>query len=157
MRALAATLALTLGVFVLSPEASAHCDSYPTPADEFGSADYVYLAQVVSARLDRPDPEDGFDGIEYEIEPMKVFKGAPPASLVLYSENTSARFPMEVSGWYIVFVGPERTVGFRSPTRTARYLSSCGNSFALNELPYALQAWPDDLTFDQIMSAAPSR
>lgn len=135
--------------------AFAYCERYPTPAEEFAEAEYVYLAQVVSAKLDRGYEAGFFDGIEYVVEPITIFKGEPPAALTLNSENSSARFPMAVSGWYLIFVGPASRIGFQNPSRIERALNSCGNSFAVSEVPMAPQGPPETLTFEQLMGLAP--
>lgn len=136
----------------------AACLSYPTSAEEFASADYVMMAWVTGARMDRlPNEREEFDGIEYTIEPLKVFKGEPPPAMVVYSENSTARFPMMVSGWYLVFIGPEHDVGLQTPPRRARSIGACGNSFTLLSVPLALQAPPTELTFEELMALAPSR
>lgn len=146
---------LVLLLLATPATAFAYCERYPTPAEEFAEADYVYLAQVVSAKLDRGYEDGFFDGIEYVVEPIKVFKGDPPAALTLYSEHSSARFPMAISGWYLIFVGPASRVGFQNPSRIERALSSCGNSFAVSEVPMAIQGPPETLTFEQLMGMSP--
>lgn len=136
--------------------ATAACERYPTVAEEFAAADYVFMVQVTSGRMDRtPADPEGFDGVEYTVQPLKTFKGEPPPELLLYSENSTGRFPMAVAGWYLVFVGPAYGVGFAEPPRIERAVSNCGHSFLLNSVPFALERPPTDLTFDQLMAMAP--
>jgi hypothetical protein len=137
--------------------AAAACDRYPTVAEEYAAADYVFVAQVTSGRMVRtPDDPEGFDAVEYTVQSLKTFKGEPPEELLLYSENSSGRFPMDVTGWYLVFVGPAYGFGFTEPYRIERAISNCGHSLALNTLPLALQNFPQDLSLDQILAVDPS-
>lgn len=136
--------------------AAAACERYPTVAEEFAAADYVFMAQVTSGQMQRTaDDPEGFDGVEYRLQPLKVFKGQPPQDLMVYSENSTGRFPMAVTGWYLVFVGPAYGVGFAEPPRIERAISNCGHSFLLNSVPFALELPPTDLAFDQLMAMAP--
>jgi hypothetical protein len=134
----------------------AYCERYPTVAEEFAEAEYVFLAQVTSARLDPADDDpDGFEGIEYSVRALRSYKGEPPANLLLFSENSTGRWPMMVGGWYLVFVGSKRPVGFDDPARREYAVSNCGNSFAVSHVPMALQAPPTDLSFEALMALAP--
>lgn len=148
--------ALTALLFSASTAVAA-CDRYPTVAEEFAAADYVFVAQVTAGRMVRtPADPEGFDGVEYVVQSLKTFKGEPPEELLLYSENSSGRFPMEVTGWYLVFVGPAYGFGFTEPYRIERAISNCGHSLALNTLPLALQNFPQDSSLDQILAVDPS-
>lgn len=160
MRARLSALAVAsiLALCGMSSQARAACERFPTVQEEFAGSDFVYIARVTSARMDWSTVEpDEFNGVEYLVQPLKVFKGEPPAELLLYSENSSGRFPMMVTGWYMLFVGPAYEMGFDEETRRERAISYCGHSFALNAVPLALEPYPTELTFNQVMSFAPGR
>lgn len=147
-----------LSMTVLSSQARATCERYPTVEQEFAGSDFVFIAWVTSARMDWSTTEpDMFNGVEYVVRPMTTFKGEPPAELLLYSENSSSRFPMMVTGWYMLFLGPAADMGFGDETRHARAISNCGHSFELRSVPMALEPYPTELTFEQVMSLAPDR
>lgn len=153
---LLASLMAVAALLLSASAASAACERYPTVAEEFAAADYVFVAQVTAARMDRtPDDPEGFDGVEYTLRSLKTFKGDPPQDLLLYSENSTARFPMMVTGWYLVFVGPPYAVGFAEPSRQERAINNCGHSFALNTVPRALEGYPAEMTFEQVMALEP--
>lgn len=157
MRAGLPAFLLTLaGLLFSASAAAAACERYPTVAEEFAAAEYVFVAEVTAGRMDRtPADPEGFDGVEYTVQPLKVFKGEPPSDLLLYSENSTGRFPMAVTGWYLVFVGPPYGVGFAEPPRIERAVSNCGHSLVLNSVPLALQAYPAELSLGQILALAP--
>jgi hypothetical protein len=137
--------------------ANAYCERYPTVAEEFAEADYVFIAEVTAGRLDRFDNDpDSFEGIEYSVRSLKTFKGEPPALMILFSENSTGRFPMMLGGWYLVFVGPPMSTGFDDPDRRELSVDNCGHSFALADVPMALQPAPTNLTFDEVMALAPT-
>lgn len=151
-----AVLSALAALLFSASAATAACLRYPTVAEAFAEADYVLMVQVTAGRLERlaEDPE-GFDGVEYTLQPLTTFKGEPPQDLRVYSENSTARYPMEVTGWYLVFVGPERPVGFAEPSRIERTISNCGPSLLLNSVPRALETPPTSLKFDQLMALSP--
>lgn len=154
--------ALAVGAIVAltgpSSQARAACERFPTVEQEFAESDFVFIARVTSARIDWSTVESGeFNGVEYIVQPLKAFKGEPPDDLLLYSENSSGRFPMMVTGWYVLFVGPPYETSFGGETRRERAISNCGQSFALRAVPLALEPYPTDLSFEQAMSFAPER
>jgi hypothetical protein len=148
---------MAVGVLLLpASAANAACERYPTVAEELAEADYVFVAQVTAARMDRtPDDPEGFDGVEYTVRSLQTFKGDPPEDMVLYSENSTARFPMMVTGWYLVFVGPPYVTGFGDRAGQKRAINNCGHSFALNAVPRALEGYPTEMTFEQVMALEP--
>lgn len=148
-------IAATLAMSGAPSHARANCDRYPTVQEEFAESDFVFIAQVTSARMDWSATEpDEFNGVEYVVRSLKAFKGEPPAELQLFSENSSSRFPMMVTGWYMLFVGPDRQMGFGDESRLGRAINSCGHSFTLLSVPLALEPYPTELTFDQVMALA---
>ncbi|NJC41899.1 hypothetical protein GGQ87_002194 [Brevundimonas alba] len=149
-----ATIVSVIGV---SSEVRAACERYPTVGEEFAASDFVFIGRVTSGRMDWSTTEPGeFSGVEYVVQPLKTFKGEPPTEILLYSENSSGRFPMMVAGWYLLFVGPAYEMGFAEETRRERAVSVCGHSFPLLTVPMAFEPFPTELTFGQAMSLAPA-
>ena len=77
-------------------------------------------------------PESGayYDGHNYTVQVHEVFKGNPTNTVVIFSENSSGRFPMSVGSTYILFVYYE----------LGRYqIDSCGNSGLLSEKQNVVQ------------------
>lgn len=79
---------------------------------------------------------DPYQGAFYEVDVLKAYKGAPNPKLRLFSENTTARFPMGVGDDYLVFLFPEQTDGLGSQLG----LDNCGNSGPLKYGARALRA-----------------
>ena len=154
----AMAFALIVGLMGMVSQAEAGCERYPRVEEEFAEADFVLIGLVTSARMDwsTAEPRE-FNGVEYTVRPLKVFKGEPPADVLLYSENSSGRFPMMVTGWYVLFIGAPYEVGFGDETRRERAVSNCGHSFALRTVPMALESSPTELTFEQAMALAPAQ
>ena len=76
---------------------------------------------------DQPIGLDPYLGANYAIQPLEVLKGSPPQQLTLFSENTTARFPMKVGATYLLFV-------YEATDTDPPYLhlDSCGNSGLLD-------------------------
>lgn len=94
----------------------------PTHAREAATATGVLLVRVLSAtplHEDADDP-DGISAIRYRVARLRLLGGRAPATFDLTSENTSARFPMEVGGRYLLYLQRDRA---------GRYcVDACGNS-----------------------------
>lgn len=80
-----------------------------------------------------PDPDDpeGYSYTIYVIKVSEVLKGKAPSSFWLYSENTTARYPMDLGKPHLLFVE-------QSPN--LNYVSSCGNSGPMAESQKAYRA-----------------
>lgn len=115
----------------------ATCLDYPNVADEFARSEFVYVAFVQAATVVPADAGDWFDAVEYTVTPLDVFKGVPPASLTLWSENSTGRFPMRPTGTYLIFVPPEHGVGWHGELQ-GRSIDNCGNSFEMSALSLAI-------------------
>ena len=75
--------------------------------------------------ISRPWGMDPYIGAFYEVGLVKAYKGRPARHLRLYSENTTARFWLEPSREYLVFLSEQN---FDAPVGTALTIDSCGNS-----------------------------
>jgi len=73
-------------------------------ADEYVATKYVLTAKIVAQKLVGVDKEGLFKGTNYRVAPLQTYKGHPPGTFSIYSENSSARFPMDVGKSYLLFV-----------------------------------------------------
>jgi hypothetical protein len=120
-----------ISVLVFSTLAAGVCvNGHPSVRDEYSNADYV-LTAVVSAAYDVPQSKDGqdFSGTDYKLRSLHVLKGYPPETFIVFSENSSGRFPMDAKKRYLVFVHRE---GGRLR------IDNCGNSSLLDASANAL-------------------
>jgi hypothetical protein len=107
-------------------------------SDEYFISDFVITGTVVSNRYEKdPQDPDSLTGTFYTIRVVKTWHGKAPESLTLYSENSTARFPMRVDGTYILFV---------TKSDNGKWIiDNCGNSGLLpsaNKVLSALRALP---------------
>lgn len=120
LRAIPAMLAL----LTFGPEALAFCYSPQIRvSDEYFISNLV-LTGTVTASRDIVDPADpGFTtGTFYTIHVDSVYRGNATRSLNVYSENSTARFPMEEHKTYLLFLT-------KNPDKTW-VVDNCGNSGA---------------------------
>ena len=85
--------------------AGAACLSDTSLPAEFGRSDAVFTGTVIAHRP--LPPQDHYfdrDGDVYVVNVNEVFRGKPGASVQIFSENSSGRFPMEIGANYILFV-----------------------------------------------------
>jgi len=117
-------------------------DYYSVPK-ELARARYVLIGKVVREiwlgedgkpkRLEPPfqfgEPRPwGFDpyaGAVYEVEIARAFKGHPASRIRLFSENSTARFWLDIGSTYLLFVTEEK---FDAPIGTRLTIDTCGNS-----------------------------
>jgi hypothetical protein len=85
------------------PSAAAYCDSFPTVEQEFKASALVFVGKVTSAREVAVRNNAITGGAFYSVELVELLKGRPHHKLQLYSENSTARFPMEVGLRYLIF------------------------------------------------------
>jgi hypothetical protein len=78
----------------------------------------------------RPWGFDPYIGALYDAEVVHVFKGKPAAQLRLFSENSTARFWLEVGDEFIMFVTEEL---FDPPIGRQITIDTCGNSAPAKE------------------------
>lgn len=118
--------AILLAAVIAPPQGS--CTSgQPTLVDEFAQT-IVVVARVLSVRDVQDDPEDpiGISATLYTVDVSERLHGRAAPTLVLRSENTSSRFPMERHRHYLLFI--------RRARDGALYVDPCGHS---DELPQA--------------------
>jgi hypothetical protein len=103
---------------------------HPSVTEEYQQAQYVVIGRAVHERnvFSEADTDD-YDWTVYDVEVLQAFKGTPPHTLHLSSENSSARFPMDAGKTYLLFVThmpmQESEGGEILP---ADFVDNCGNS-----------------------------
>lgn len=94
-------------------------------AAEFQRSAAVVTGKVVNAEEVPPlPPYFDLDGTNYTMTIDAVYRGNPPNPLVLFSENSSGRFPMVVGSSYLVFV-------YEAAGRYS--VDNCGNSGPIDQ------------------------
>ena len=119
---------------------------YYSVSHEFRRSKYVVEARVVRETWLGEDGKEkplqppfqngsrkpwGFDpyiGAYYDVQVLKSFKGGAPRILRLYSENTTARFWLDVGSRQILFVSE---APFDQPVGHGLTIDTCGKSAAL--------------------------
>lgn len=106
----------------LMPGASmATClDGQPSVAKEAQDSSMVVVGTAKEEHL-VPDPDDpaGYVFTIYVVQVNEVLKGPAPKSLWLYSENTTARYPMDLGVPNLLFI---------TKTPMDAFVDNCGNS-----------------------------
>ena len=77
----------------------------------------------------KPRGFDSYIGAYYDVDVIETFKGGPPKRLRLFSENTTARFWLDVGSELLIFVTDEL---FDPPIGWKPTLDICGNSSLAN-------------------------
>jgi len=125
--ALATLLASALAV--AAGPASALCTDgrHPTLQAEFADSDIVATgtARFVRRVVDPNDPE-GYVATIHEIQVREIFRGRIPKRLYVESPNTSARFPMDAGGTYLLFLQ-------RDANPAHHFVDNCGHSAPVDE------------------------
>jgi hypothetical protein len=90
-------------------------------SDEYYVSDLVLLGTVVGSKdlIDTSDPE-GALGTYYTVRVDATYRGRRYRSLRIYSENSTARFPMEKGTRYVLFL--------KRDTQQNWTIDNCGNS-----------------------------
>jgi hypothetical protein len=127
---------------------------YYSVSHEFQRAKYVLKARVTRETwlgedgLEKPlEPSlqngrskpGGFDsyiGAYYGIEISRAFKGKPPVDLILFSENSTARFWLDIGQEYLFFVTED---DFGQPIGSKLTIDTCGNSAVVEKAEPALK------------------
>jgi hypothetical protein len=111
------------------PFGSAYC---PVPAiranGEFFKSDAVFIGTVLSIR-ETPDSDKDVGGWFYRLRIEEPFRGPSPKVITVYTENSSARFPLEKGRKYLLFA-------YKQNGRLEIY--GYGNSALLSEASDAL-------------------
>ena len=114
------TIVVTNGAFALCADGR-----HPDALAELKASDLVVTAIVVSSRDESSaDDPQGIEDTIYAVRVLDVFKGNPCRSLKIRSENTSARFPMQVGEKYLLFITSDGKTHF---------VDSCGRSGLLKD------------------------
>jgi hypothetical protein len=64
-------------------------------------------------------------GAVYDVKVLRVIKGKPGPQLSLFSENSTARFWLQVGGEYLLFIVEDT---FDEPVGRRLTIDTCGNS-----------------------------
>jgi len=117
----------------MNVNAMAFCDTigdpnrYPTIEREYFSSEYVLEGKVLSKKnISSPDDPIGYIATLYAVKPTRIFKGKKNTKLIIYSENTSSRFPMKIGETYIIFL---------QTSNDGLFVDNCGNSGILKNSP----------------------
>jgi hypothetical protein len=86
--------------------------------DEFARSTIVALGTVTSSEA-APESLPHYDGINYKVSLTSIYQGKAEASVELFSENSTGRFPMEIGQEYVLFI-------YESFGRN--FVDNCGNS-----------------------------
>ncbi len=118
------TILIAISFLLLSSSADAVClKGNPSAKQEYADSQSVFIGKVLEHKH-VPESRDYYDGDEYTIQVQEVFKGESKHQIVIFSENSSGRFPMTVGSTYILFVYVE----------LGRFqVSNCGNSGLLSD------------------------
>jgi len=159
-------LGLILVILVAPANAGAFCvgwdkslpnygPNYYSVSHEFLRSKYVVKAKVIKETWLGEDGKEktlqppfqnggpkpwGFDpyaGAVYEVRVEDSFKGYAPATLRLFSENSTARFWFDVGSEQVLFVSQEN---FDPPIGDSLTIDTCGNSLSLPKAHVLLKA-----------------
>jgi hypothetical protein len=97
-------------------------NGYPSVPREFRESTFVFIGTVIAERRKAAEEDQrGFlDGVTYTVRLDERFKGPSRNRALLFSENSTARYPMKVGQRYLVFAYLE------SGRRYA--VNNCGNT-----------------------------
>lgn len=132
MPLLRVSLPLLLASFYLSlpPLGLAVCPIPQIRANgEFFKADVIFIGRVVSIRR-VPDKDNDLGGWFYRLRVKETFRGSVRSELSVITEDSSARFPLELRRQYLLFA-------YKGKNRLE--IDSCGNSALLSEARDSVQ------------------
>lgn len=95
----------------------------PRVCTEFFDSDAVFTGTVIGVRNDPPDSSDSL-GWFYRLGVLRNYRGSAGRTIEVYTENASARYPLELGRSYLLFAGK---LGDRLE------ITCCGNSAYLEE------------------------
>jgi hypothetical protein len=119
-------IALALLVAVTCSLTRAVCIEGHVPIEkEFSRSLYVLTVRVMATQS-LSDSQDGYflHGVNSTLQPLEILKGHPPATVIVFSENSSGRFDLKPIKSYLVFI-------YREHGRLR--VDSCGNSGLLDD------------------------
>jgi hypothetical protein len=124
-----------VSILLIASLCSAYCPSYPNVKQEFAESKLVFIGKVISEEKVHESSDGYFDGINYTILVVETLRGKLGQVVMVFSENSSGRFPMETGETYLVFTSltPDTFAGV--PVYTISY---CGNSGKVQEKKNAL-------------------
>jgi hypothetical protein len=108
-----------IAIILIASIASAVClNGNPSVSEEYANSQSVFIGKIIEEQ-DVPESGNYYDGKNYTVQVQRTFKGTPSNPVVIFSENSSGRFPMTVGKTYIIFLHYE----------LGRYqIDNCGNS-----------------------------
>ena len=111
------------------PVSRAYCPVPEIRANgEFFKSDAVFIGTVLSIR-ETPDTDNNVGGWFYRMKVEEMFRGPVTIVITVYTENSSARFPLEKGRKYLLFA-------YKQNSRLEIF--GCGNSALLSEAADAL-------------------
>lgn len=108
---------------------------------EFKGTPLVITGRVVSARnISTPDDPEGYEWTVYTVNVLETFKGKPQRTIRLLSENTSARFYMDIGESYLLFISQSEMIEMAGHERLPeKFVDNCGNSAAVKAAESAIR------------------
>jgi hypothetical protein len=108
---------------------------------EFARSDIVAVVKVIRSRwyehrnpvaapAQAPLGLDPYAGVDYRVDVVRTFKGSLSQTLAIFSENTSARTPLEMGERYVVFL-QRQTLADENRRAGDLMIDVWGNSAAL--------------------------
>jgi hypothetical protein len=118
------TVVIGVAFLLASSIVSAVClKGNPSIQEEYADSESVFIGRVLEKK-DVSESGGYYEGDEYIVQVKEVFKGKPGKKIIIFSENSSGRFPMEIGKTYIIFLHQE----------LGRYqIDNCGNSGLLSK------------------------
>jgi hypothetical protein len=107
--------------FCLQPDPTVRC--------EFLNSDVVFVGTVT---LEHPQSQQGdlIDGWTYRLTVLELFRGPHTRTIEVYTENASARFPLQVGKRYLLFA---------TKSNGRLEITSCGKSALLIKAANAIE------------------
>jgi hypothetical protein len=106
---------------------------HPSVDEEILNSEAVVIGEVVKETPlleDTSDPE-GLTATTYQVHVLKGLRGHATDSIEIRSENTSSRFPMELSKRYVLFLQRDGQ---------SYFIDNCGNSGLLSKSKKVMKA-----------------
>jgi hypothetical protein len=124
-------LLTAISLLLISTIATAVClKGHPSIAEEYADSRNVFIGKVAAIKA-VPESGNYYDGHNYTVQVQEVFKGNPAKPIVIFSENSSGRYPMVVGSTYLIFVYYELD---------HYQINSCGNTGVLPDKEDAVLA-----------------
>jgi hypothetical protein len=114
-----ASVVVLIGIFLPCTSFGVCFQPEPTVRCEFLNSDAVFIGTVISTRDEPARGRVDNDGWIYTLMVERRFRGASSKTIEVYTENASARFPLDNGKRYLLFA-------FRSQGRLQ--IIGCGNS-----------------------------